>query len=145
MTNCMDSFQSKHSAPRFLHISLWLISSICGKISQSIPLYPERFNMKGTCWRILRKIPRRMKTQSGSRKVSTLKPLCDYKHTHIISPSRSTRGSIHAMNAEKLMTLIAIPAYDPINIVKIILIISCAMDVCVIKACFCPRDSYHLN
>ena len=40
------------------------------------------------------------------------------------------------MNAEKLMTLIAIPAYDPINIVKIILIISCAMDVWVIKACF---------
>ena len=41
------------------------------------------------------------------------------------------------MNAEKLMTLIAIPAYDPINIVKIILIISCTMDVWVIKACFC--------
>ena len=40
------------------------------------------------------------------------------------------------MNAEKLMTLIAIPAYDPINIVKIILIISCTMDVWVIKACF---------
>ena len=40
------------------------------------------------------------------------------------------------MNAEKLMTLIAIPAYDPINIVKIILIISYAMDVWVIKACF---------
>ena len=44
------------------------------------------------------------------------------------------------MNAEKLMTLIAIPAYDPINIVKIILIISCTMDVWVIKACFWPLE-----
>ena len=46
------------------------------------------------------------------------------------------------MNAEKLMTLIAIPAYDPINIVKIILIISYTMDVCVIKACFCQLQNY---
>ena len=47
----------------------------------------------------------------------------------------------HARKAEKLMTLIAIPAYDPINIVKIILIINYPMDVWVIKACF----SFMLN
>ena len=35
----------------------------------------------------------------------------------------------HAKKAEKLIRLIAIPAYDPINIVKIILIISYPMDV----------------
>ena len=46
------------------------------------------------------------------------------------------------MSAEKLITLIAIPAYDPINIVKIILIISCAMDVCVINACFCQLENF---
>ncbi len=44
--------------------------------------------------------------------------------------------SHQARKAEKLITLIAIPAYDPINIVKIILIINCWMDVWVIKACF---------
>ena len=46
------------------------------------------------------------------------------------------------MNAEKLITLIAIPAYDPINIVKIILIISCTMDVCVINACFWQLENF---
>ena len=45
-------------------------------------------------------------------------------------------SSHHARKAEKLITLIAIPAYDPINIVKIILIITCPMDVWVIKARF---------
>ncbi len=42
----------------------------------------------------------------------------------------------HARKAEKLITLIAIPAYDPTIKVNIILIISCTMDVYVIKACF---------
>ena len=54
----------------------------------------------------------------------------------IASGAHSGLQSHHARKAEKLMTLMAIPAYDPINIVKIILIISCPMDVCVIKACF---------
>ena len=45
-------------------------------------------------------------------------------------------GLAHARNAEKLITLTAMPAYDPINTVKIILIISYPMDVWVIKACF---------
>ena len=35
----------------------------------------------------------------------------------------------HARKAEKLITLIAIPAYDPTIKVNIILIISCTMDV----------------
>ena len=48
-------------------------------------------------------------------------------------------SSHHARKAEKLITLIAIPAYDPINIVKIILIITCPMDVWVIKARFGER------
>ena len=38
-------------------------------------------------------------------------------------------GTGHAMKAEKLITLIAIPAYDPTINVNIILIISCTMDV----------------
>ena len=42
----------------------------------------------------------------------------------------------HARKAEKLITLIAIPAYVPTIKVNIILIISCTMDVYVIKACF---------
>ena len=45
-------------------------------------------------------------------------------------------GTGHAMKAEKLITLIAIPAYDPTINVNINLIISCTMDVQVIKACF---------
>jgi hypothetical protein len=44
--------------------------------------------------------------------------------------------SHHARKAEKLITLIATPAYDPTIKVNIILIISCTMDVWVIKACF---------
>ena len=49
----------------------------------------------------------------------------------------------HARKAEKLITLIAIPAYDPTIKVNIILIISCMMDVYVIKACFGRgRDGY---
>ena len=38
-------------------------------------------------------------------------------------------GTGHAMKAEKLITLIAIPAYDPTINVNIILIISCMIDV----------------
>ena len=50
---------------------------------------------------------------------------------------------LHARKAEKLITLIAIPAYDPTIKVNIILIISCTMDVYVIKACFgYGRDGY---
>ena len=45
----------------------------------------------------------------------------------------------YARKAEKLITLIAMPAYDPINKVNIILIISLTMDVQVIKACFGAR------
>ena len=48
---------------------------------------------------------------------------------------RKLRGH-HARKAEKLITLMAIPAYDPINIVKIILIINYPIDVWVIKARF---------
>ena len=45
----------------------------------------------------------------------------------------------HARKAEKLITLIAMPAYDPINKVNIILIIRLTIDVQVIKACFGAR------
>ena len=57
-------------------------------------------------------------------------------HITFASGTLAACRSHHARKAEKLITLIAIPAYDPISIVNIILIISCPMDVCVIKACF---------
>ena len=56
-----------------------------------------------------------------------------------IAFARHTRTQCHidhARKAEKLITLIAIPEYDPTIKVNIILIISCTMDVYVIKACF---------
>ena len=57
-------------------------------------------------------------------------------HITFASGTLAACRSHHARKAEKLITLIAIPAYDPISIVNIILIISCPMDVWVIKARF---------
>ena len=57
--------------------------------------------------------------RGGTRSIASLR----------IQPTTSKLWGHHAKKAEKLIRLIAIPAYDPINIVKIILIISCTMDV----------------